>query len=589
MEKYQDIFQFVSSQEKNYMLPIKVIEDYEWSMMQHVKTTILYKNSRFLTGGSDSKPFKNIIRPILNLQYRTEGFDVKDIELYVNDRRYFYKSFLIKKFHEKWARENDIDTFIDKMIESYIDFGGALIKKTNQIKPEVVPLQSIAFCDQTDILSGPIGIKHYFSPSELRSMADKGWENIEEAITLSQNIKKSSYGLEENRTPGKYIEIYEIHGDLPSSYLGDNEQDEEYTSQMHIVCYVKNNSGKGQGITLFSTREPKSPFKLVLRDEIYGRGLGFGGAEELFEPQVWVNYDMIRVKELLDGAAKTILQTTDSAFANRNKLSDMENLEIAVVEDGKQISQIPTASPVNIRLFENSVMQWEAHAQQMGAANDAIMGESPKSGTPFRLQELVTTESKGLHEYRKGKLATFLDEIYRDWIIPSLVKEVNKGQEFLVDLDTSEFKYITEQIAENKSNKQRNEEVLRGMLPSDKETLKKEIQDEMAKAGKRRFFQILKDELKNSAIDIKIDIAGKQKNLALMVDKMSNIFRTIAQNPQILANPQLLNLFNQIIEASGFSPVEFLNQESQVAPIPEQPQPQSQPQPQLENLSTLNQ
>ena len=70
---------------------------------------------------------------------------------------------------------------------------------------------------------------------------------------------------------------------------------------------------------------------------------------------------------------------------------------------------------------------WEAHAQQMGAANDAIMGETPASGTPFDLQELVTQEASSLHEYRKGKIATFVDEIYQDWIIPYIVREISKG------------------------------------------------------------------------------------------------------------------------------------------------------------------
>src|SRR5690606_14938177 len=128
----------------------------------------------FWKGENDgSRPFKNIIRPILNVAYRTEGFDVKDIVPFVNDLKNYYKSFLVKKFHPRWARENDIDTFIDDMVESYVDYGLALVKNVNDVRPEVVELQTIAFCDQTDILGGPLCILHAYQPDELADMKGK--------------------------------------------------------------------------------------------------------------------------------------------------------------------------------------------------------------------------------------------------------------------------------------------------------------------------------------------------------------------------------------------------------------------------------
>src|SRR6267154_2047215 len=167
----RNIYDFVVAEETAYnTIPVQVADGYEWSMPTHIRTTVLYKNSQYLTGKDDSKPFKNIIRPILNLQYRAEGFDVKDIVLFVNDSEKYYMSFLVSKYHEKWARENKIDTFIDNLVESFIDFGGSLVKNVNSERPEVVKLQSIAFCDQTDLLGGPLAIKHFFSPSQLLDM-----------------------------------------------------------------------------------------------------------------------------------------------------------------------------------------------------------------------------------------------------------------------------------------------------------------------------------------------------------------------------------------------------------------------------------
>lgn len=564
----QNIYEFIKTEEANFKLPIQIAEGMEWNFFDHVRTTILYKNSTYKSGKDDNKPFKNIIRPILNLAYRAEGFDVKDILLYINDSKEYYKSFLVKKFHEVWARQNNIDTFIDDLVESYVDFGGALIKNVNQERPEVVPFSRLAFCDQTDILKGPIAEKHQFAPDELKEMEGK-WGNlkkgatgtIDEVITLSQNEKKDTVG-KGTKTPGKYIEVYEVHGIFPNWWLDSEYTDEEsydktYSRQLHIVTFYTSKEGQKNGICLYKGLEKELPYKLVLRDKIYGRALGLGGAEELFEPQVWVNYDVLRMKEMLDVASKIIFQTSDVAFANRNKTSSLENGEILIHDLNQPLTQINTY-PVNVKAFENSVAEWEQHARQMGAATESIMGESPTAGTPFKLQELITQESHSLHEYRKGKLATFLDEVYKDWIIPYISREITNGQEFMSELDLEELQQVSDSLVECEANDMAKKLILSGqpVYPEQLQSFKDQVKKDFMK-GNKKFIEILKGEMKDLPLDVKVNIAGKQKNLAGQVDKLTNIFRTIISNPQILQNPPMAKLFNEILESSGLSPIDF--------------------------------
>ncbi len=183
-----NIYDYIIQEETAYQtVPVPIVDGYEWLMYKHIQLSTLYKNSKYENSGDDV-PFMNIIRPILNVAYRSEGFDVKDIQPFVDDEKNFYKSFLVSKFHDRWARKNSIDTFIDDLVESYVDYGGTLIKDVNNVRPEVVPLQSIAFCDQTDILKGVIAIKHMFSPDELLEMKwDK--EKIDEAIDMAKAEK----------------------------------------------------------------------------------------------------------------------------------------------------------------------------------------------------------------------------------------------------------------------------------------------------------------------------------------------------------------------------------------------------------------
>lgn len=585
-----DVYSFIQTEQTNFQaVPIAVTEDYEWSFYEHVKKTILYKNSTYLKGKDENRPFKNITRPMLNLQYRAEGFDVKDITLFIDDADEYFKSFLIRKYHDKWARENNLDTFIDNIVESYVDFGGVLVKDSADV-PEVVPLQRLAFCDQTALLSGPICEKHYYAPDELKEMEKQGWGSdkngatatIGDVIQLAREEKNEPLSKgRKSKTPGRYIEVYELHVVGPAEWLDDasedyetpatenGENDTEYVRQLHIVCFYTDSNNKKNGITLFKGKEAKGLYKVLLRDPIYGRALGLGGAEELFESQIWINYDVIRMKGLLDAAAKVLYKTTDAAFANRNKTNDLESGEIMVLAQNTDITQVNT-TPVNLTVFENSVKEWEVHAQTMSAATDSILGEQPTSGTPFKLQELVTQESHSLHEYRKGKIATFLAEIYRDWLIPTFSRNVTKGMTFLAELELSELQEVADNLVTTEANKMIKEKILNGqeVQNQDVQRFGQNVRDQFMKGGNKRFIEILKGEMADAPMDVEVNIAGKQKNLTQLTDKLTNVFRQIMAAPGILDDPRMAKIFNEILESSGLSPVDFYQK-----PKPQENQP----------------
>lgn len=583
-----DIFGFIKEQETNYKRPIPINDVWKWNMPEHIKTTELYTNSQLLTGKDEFKPVKNITRPILNLQHRTEDIELKDVQLYVDDPDKYHLSFLVKKYHDDvFVRENDLDTFFDELNVSRIDFGAGLSKTTSKGR-EVVPLQSIAFCDQTDMLSGPIGIKHFYSPDQLLDMASVGWGStangatisLGELITLSREEKHEDNTAQTAQTPGRYIEVYEVHGNLPKRFFNPDDQSGKYETRL-VICafYQKKGSTEKNGVILYTAPETKSPFKLIKRDPVYGRALGFGGAEELFEPQVWVNYDKKRQLDMLDAASKTILKSNEPGIAQKQKVRDMDNLEILELTVG-DVGQVDTF-PRNMALFEKSTEEWEAHAQQMGAANDSIMGQPPTAGTPFKLQELVTQESHGLHEYRRGQYAKHIEEIYNEDYIPKIIKKITNGATFLSDLSLDELQYVTDAVITNEANRRIKRLVLAGKLPTPEEIdlFKDVIREEFKKKGTKHFIQVLKGEFKGVSLGVKVSVAGKSKNLAAMTDKIVNIFRFAFSNPQGFAAtmqiPGMAKSFNQILEFSGMSPVDFSGVEK-LAMEPQKPEPVTQ-------------
>ncbi len=387
-----------------------------------------------------------------------------------------------------------------------------------------------------------------------------------------------------------------MHGNLPKKFAEASDSSEKYETRLFICAfYQKKNSSDQQGVILYTAKETESPFKLIKRDPVYGRALGFGGAEELFEPQVWVNYDMIRMQDMLDSASKTILKATgnkSATIAKRQKIKDLDNLEIIDVGEG-DLGQVDTF-PRNMQLFDKSVALWEAHAQQMGAANDSIMGQPPTAGTPFKLQELVTSESHGLHDYRRGQFAKHTEEIYKDWIIPHIEKKICEGSTFLSELSLDELQFVAEGVATYESNKRIKEMLIAGKeVTSDAQKMMMDLtKEEFKKKGNKHFIEILKGEFKNCPLSVKVSVKGKSKDLSAKTDKLVNIFRQIIVNPAVLQIPAIGKIFNDILESSGLDPADFSGiTKEQIANTQTSgnPQPGAVPSPiQPANLATAN-
>lgn len=570
----ETIFDYIISEEIKYAEPTDLADGWSWNMKEHLNRSFLYLNSQFEDNNSNRelRPFKNIVLPILNIQFRTEGFDVKDINLYVDNKDEYFKSFLINKYHERWARENDIDTFIDEVTESYGTYGGVMVRKTKQVKPEVIDLRSLAYCSQNDILNNPFAIKHEMSFSELRKEAklrDWGGEgsdiDIEDLISL---VKKED--KEKNS-----IVIYECHGSMPTEWLDDTEDEkgesEMDLGQIQIVAFYRKEDGKKQGVCLLKKKMPELPFKFLKRDDIKNRALGRGGVEELFESQIWTNWDEVKITEMLDSASKTLFVSDDPSFKTRNNLNDVENNEVFNLQEGRKIGKIDTY-PQNINLFNSSVDRFWQHAQIIGSASDAMMGAAPTSGTPFKSYEAQQMESRGMHKYRQGKLAVFMDEIYRDWILPHLAKEIVKEQNFMEELSFDEMQMVTEKVITKKTNNFKKRMVL-SLQDIDEDLImafQNQIKADLAKKGNKWFFKILKDEMKDISISVMTNIAGKQKNLSLLTDKVVNVLRQYIATPQIRQDPEMGKLLNTILESSGLSPISF----SSAIQVPQQQAPQ---------------
>lgn len=579
-ETKEDVFSYILREEKEFKTRgVPVIDGWDFEMYKHIRLSVLYKYGQLDKNKTENTPVENIILPILNVGYRLEDVNVKDIEPYVDDKDNYHKSFFVRKYHNRWTRKFEIDTFIDNTKTSWIDFGLCLVKNVGK-NPELVPLQRLAFCDQTDILSGPICEKHLYSPDQLLEKKGKwDYDAIDELI-MRARAEKSNQQVEgqKAKTPGNYIEVYELHGMFPEEWNPKiaNPDPDKYTRQIHVVSYYQSEDKRKKGIALYQGKEKESIYDACKRDEIYGRACGYGGAEELFESQVWHTYSLIQMKEMLDVAANMIIATTDPSLAKRQRITDLEKGEMLEVADGKEVKQL-IITPINWQVFDKWQEDRKLAARTMGSANDPQLGIEPKSGTAMGLQKVVIAQGQSIHEYRRGLFATFLARLYKNWFLQYLVDEMNKGDEWVEELDLKEMQWLADQITIKEGEKKKKKMILEGKAPTQIEIdiFKENFKKQWLGGGNKRFIKIIKDEFKDIPIDVNVNIAGKQKDLANLTEKIVSFMKAIISAPQILTIPGMADLLNQVVEYSGLNPVDFSGlKPQQLAPVAQQPAPQ---------------
>lgn len=576
-----NIYDWIKSEEHKYQSrPVQLADNWHWNMRNFIQMIFHLKNSVFYEGENDYlRMFRQVMKPIIELSNWTEDIDVKDITFFIESNYGKVKSFLFKKYHDEvYTREYDIDSILDFITESDNEYGGVLIQKGEEV-PIKITMTSIAFADQNDILSAPLGFKYVFSPDKLRSMKAKGWGkesngatiSIEDLIVLANsNIETPNGNV--NEATGKVIEVYIVHGNLPDDYLTDSGDIENIYNQSHVVAFYTDKDNKKQGVTLFRKKVPEGNIKFMCTTEVDRRALGNSVAEDLIPAQIFSNFMSIHKMNLVEAGAKVPLYTDDDQLT-QERVTEVENLELIKIGEGKRIGQIPTMATNNIQLISNQINELFEHAKFIGSAYDPIMGKEASSGTTFRGQERSVAQASGSHNRKRGKRAKFVEEIYRDYIIPHMKKKILSGKTFLAELDNSELRWVIDNLAICEANKKFHDLVFnKGKVVTDaqyQELLNNE-KINLSKKGNKYLIKILEEELNEEDIKVGINVSAKQKDLVQLSDKLLSIFQFIFADPnkfkQAMQVPALAKSFEDILEYGGLSIGDFSSILSPIQP-----------------------
>lgn len=395
---------------------------YFFNQWDTVNLIDLYYNSKFETGILDSegqrKLFLNICAFRADVASKMIDLDTKNFVFIPDDESSGWLSYFITKEFKDWARQNYFGELINDFVELYPKYGSVVSKRVGKIM-ESVPLQDIVI--QTDAKS--IKEATHFIHLHPKMTLDE----MEEYPDWDTAGLDMDYG--ETRT------VYERYGSVPAAFY--TKHTNKLTTKKFVnivaVCTLaekkKGNSKKDNdytGTVLFveeCSREDR-PFREAHWKRQKGRWLGIGEIENLFENQVSRNMIANLRRRALLWSSKKVFQSSDDGVA-KNLVRDVKDGDILNV-GSHDITQIDMTSK-EVGEFSSAEQIWEDNSNQKSFTYDAATGETPPSGTAFRLQIMLSNAVASHFDKKKQKLGIFFKKMIVEDVYDIFKKENSRA------------------------------------------------------------------------------------------------------------------------------------------------------------------
>jgi len=568
----ETIFTKVRQNINNYINGKTTISKYvEWSLYDTIEQIDAYINSKHISGETDhlgrEKPFFNIVTAATNIWYRATDIDRKDIRLKTKRMSDILLTFIANIHLQDFMNKSNFGQFLNNWGRSLSKYGSSIIKfveRDGELHASVIPWNRL-IVDSVNFDSDITIEKLYLSPSQLRRNKSYSKDMVEALIDEQSNRKTQDGVAIDNKS--NYIEIYEIHGEMPLSWLTDNEEDDdEYVQQMQVISYVAcEEEGKevNKDFTLFKAKESKHPYMITHLIEEDGRILGIGAVEHLFQAQWMTNHSQKLIKDQLDLASKLVFQTSDPNFVGQNILTAIETGDILTHSPNQSLTQIANNSH-DITSLQNFAIVWNNQGKEITSTPDAISGATMPSGTAYRQVAVLNQEAHSLFEIMVENKSLALEQMLREFILPFIKKKMDTSEEISTSINSLGLYQIDKMYIDNQVAKIGNDlkkqtilsgKIFEGFNPED---IKSKLQDNLTSQGENRYFvpsdvsdTTWKELLNDFEWIPEVQISNENSNKEVIMTTLTTVLQTIANRQGQPFSPQEQLLFNKILEETG--------------------------------------
>lgn len=592
MDNTKSVLDLVRKNESDYISGTTSISKYvDFSLSENINKIDAYINSKHISGSTDSmdreKPFFNIVTAAINIWYRATDIDRKDIKIRANNQKEIITSFLSTIHLQNWMRKENFGAFLNDWGRTLSRYGSAVVKfiETNgELHSMVIPWNRL-IVDQVDFDNDVVIEVLELSPADLRKRKGYDQDIVDKLIDTTsarQTLDKKS-----KDTKGNFIKLYEVHGELPLSYLTGKDKDKDtFVQQMHVVSFVAGkDNGEFDDFCLIKGKEKNNPYMITHLIKEDGRTQSIGAVENLFEAQWMVNHTKKQIKDQLDLASKLIFQTSDGNFVGQNALNSIETGDILVHAINQPLTQVANNSH-DITALQNYGSEWKQLGTEINGISEAMMGATAKSGTAWRQTEALLNESHSLFEMMIENKGIHIEQMLRTYVIPYLKKKMDTSKEIAATLDYHNINKLNAMFLPNELIRRKNDKIKKTILSGeiayeeDPATEEQKIIEDLKNQGNQRFFKpsevdtvTWKELFKDLEWEIEIDVTGENADDKSDMATLASIFQTIASNPMALNDDRVSLLFNKILmKTSTVNPMELSNLKgSQPEPQPAQP------------------
>lgn len=583
----ETVFDIIRKQEQDYTSGSTQISEYvAFSLKDNVNKIDAYLNSKHVSGATDSlgreKPFFNIVTAAVNVWYRATDIDRANIRIKATKSSDHVAALLADVKSKQWMRDAQFGVFLNEWGRTLARYGSAVVKfveKDGELTASVVPWNRIII-DPVDFENNVKIEKFYYTPVQLRKNKAYDQELVESLIAAKQSREDLDGNKKDNKAD--YIEVYEVHGEMPKSYLtGDDidEEDDTYVQQVHICSFVEGKE-KGEYIdyTLYSGRE-KDPYMMTHLIKEDGRSMGIGAVEHLFEAQWMVNHNEKSIKDQLDLASKLVWQTSDPAYQGRNTY-DLDNGSILYHEPNQPLTKLDNNSH-DVAPLMNSKVEWQSQGRDVTNTSDAIRGNTMPSGTAARQVEALQQESHSLFELMTENKGLAIEEMWRRFVIPYLKTQLDTSDEIAATLDNQGIKQIDSIYIPNEARRRHFRKAIDTLIesngeeiptPFDETTEERAIAQELKPLGSQRYFKpsdvedmTWKELFKDFEWTCEVEVTNEAHDKQAVLTSLTTVLQQLASMGD-MENARMV--LQKLLEETGvFSPMELMA--PQMAPLPE--------------------
>ena len=589
METALDI---IRKQEQDYINSDTTISEHvSFSPKENIDKIEAYINSKHISGDTDSlgreKPFFNIVTAASNVWYRATDIDRANIRIKATKSSQHTTALLADIKSKEWMRKSGFGVWLNDWGRTLARYGSAVskfVEKDGELVATVVPWNRL-IVDAIEFYGNPVIEKHYYTPAQLRKNPLFDRDEVESLIENSMKSRET-IGKDKQDDKADYIEVYELHGEFEKEMLTGNEADSEiYVQQVHICSFTTTKDGEYNDYVLYKGQE-KNPYHITHLIKEDGRVMAIGAVEHLFEAQWMVNHNEKAIKDQLELASKLIFQTSDPAYQGKNT-GDLDTGSILYHEANQPLTQLANNSH-DLTSLQNSKTDWRGQATEASSTPDALKGVTPPSGTALGTVQITTAQGLSLFELMTENKGLALEEIWRQFVIPHIKKQLNTKDEIVAILDDIGVKQIDQLYIPNVAKKRLAdmykkelktflESPLEGVVPEitqpDQVSAEAQVTTEMKSLGNKRYFKpdeldekTWKEVFSDFEWDVEVEVTNEQSDKAANLATLQAVLTTLASMGD-MENAKLV--IAKLLEETGtFSPMELI---SVTAPTPAAP------------------